>query len=229
MNNCLNDFNIRKKEVDEYCNFLEFLEKGDKVRIFHKNKRKDEKNLKITDLQKTLKANLMLLLYNLVESTVRNLLIQIYDELKTKKIDFDILIPTFRKKIIKQLEECNIEELEKGFVMISNDIVTIPFHLNQDKILQKMISGNVDAKKIRELGKTFGFSTPTHSQNIHGEDLLKIKNYRNELAHGSQSFNDIGKNLTVPEIIEIKKRTFSYLEQLIKNIETYLQGQKYKK
>ena len=59
--------------------------------------------------------------------------------------------------------------------------------------------------------------------------LLKIKNGRNNLAHGDQSFEEYGRNLAIQDIVSMKVKVFSFLDELIEKVEKYLQEQLYKK
>lgn len=52
--------------------------------------------------------------------------------------------------------------------------------------------------------------------------LLYIKDLRNQLAHGSISFEQSGENLTVDDLKELKERTVNYLEEVIQSFSTYV-------
>jgi DNA-binding phage protein len=54
-----------------------------------------------------------------------------------------------------------------------------------------------------------------------------IKNKRNDLAHGNKSFAEIGKDITVEELLKIKEEVTAYLEQILNNINQYITGQDY--
>jgi len=86
------------------------------------------------------------------------------------------------------------------------------------------ISGNIDAKKIRKLAQQIGFA-----ESRNGRSLEKIKNKRNRLAYGEQTFYDVGKNFTLNELNNFKQETFDYLSDVILKIEKYILDQKYMK
>ncbi|MEM9219837.1 MAG: MAE_28990/MAE_18760 family HEPN-like nuclease [Cyanobacteria bacterium P01_F01_bin.150] len=52
--------------------------------------------------------------------------------------------------------------------------------------------------------------------------LLYIKDLRNQLAHGSISFEQSGENLTVSDLKELKKRTVNYLEEVVQSFSAYV-------
>lgn len=60
-------------------------------------------------------------------------------------------------------------------------------------------------------------------------ELKTIREYRNQLAHGEQSFEEIGRNLSVMQLNEMVRRTYDYLEQMIDIIVQYLEEEKFKR
>lgn len=78
------------------------------------------------------------------------------------------------------------------------------------------------------ISQDYGFSAKNISKGAKGgKDLLTIKTNRNDLAHGTKSFSEIGRNYTVTELQEMKEAAFAYLDSILKNIESYIQKQEY--
>jgi hypothetical protein len=50
---------------------------------------------------------------------------------------------------------------------------------------------------------------------------------RNDLAHGNKSFANVGRNVTIGDILQIKEEVVEYLRQILTNIENYLENQEY--
>ena len=86
------------------------------------------------------------------------------------------------------------------------------------------ISGNIDAQKIRDIAKKFGYLEPKD-----GRGLQTIKDKRNQLAHGEFTFSDIGKNYTSNDLIEYKSEVVSFIEGVLNNVEVYINTKGYKK
>jgi MAE_28990/MAE_18760-like HEPN len=174
------------------------------------------------ELLKTLKASGFLLLYNLVEATMRNIIEAIFDELRSEGTSYDDIRPELKKVVLKNLKKRNPDEIFSSIAAISIDIITAGF----DK--ENLFSGNIDGRKIRETAIEYGFSHLTdHSKTGGGNDLLTVKANRNDLAHGIKSFAEIGRDRTVDNLLEIKNKVISYLKQILKNIETYLGNKEY--
>jgi hypothetical protein len=85
--------------------------------------------------------------------------------------------------------------------------------------------GNWDDSSIENISKRLGFemtvSHPVYSavKRPFRDDLgplSLIKDLRNRLAHGSISFAECAENETVGGLIELKEKTVSYLEEVVK-------------
>ena len=216
------DFDERAQEVSKYFLFLKNLEKGS-IKLGMGNENKKIKDID-TELLKTLKATGFLLLYNLIESTMTNGIEAINDKIKDDKIYFDNLKDELRVIIIKNFNKNkSAKDLAQKIQNISVSIVS------EGLDNKKRFSGNVNNEVIKELSKSYGFSAQTHKKTRDGNDLINIKNHRNDLAHGSQSFKEIGRNTTADELLEIQKRVVCYLREILQNIETCISKQEYLK
>ncbi|MDZ7992312.1 MAG: MAE_28990/MAE_18760 family HEPN-like nuclease [Nostoc sp. EfeVER01] len=218
------DFDDRAQEVSRYFLFLKNLEQGS-IKLSMGNAKNTKTKSINNDLEKTLKATGFLLLYNLVESTMRNAITTIFDEFQNKNISFDDATNKIKKIIIKNFKDNNsTDTLLQNINNISCDIISSSF----DK--EKLFSGNIDARKIRQTSEMYGFSCTTNSKKTKdGSDLLTVKTNRNDLAHGFKSFEEVGRDATADELLEIQKRVISYLKGILENIESYLSNKEYLK
>ncbi|NEO99516.1 MAG: hypothetical protein F6K58_12710 [Symploca sp. SIO2E9] len=215
------DFDERTREVSKYLMLIKNLEQGTIQLSMGVNKQKIRKIE--SDLEKTLKATSFLLLYNLTESTMRNAIEIIFDELSKEGISFDKIRKEIKVIIIKNIQNNHSpENLLNKINTIAVDIISASFDRD------KLFSGNLDAKKIRKTAETYGFSCKTDSRKTgNGSDLLTVKIHRNDLAHGVKSFKEVGKDVSADELLKIKKKVVSYLKQILQNIETYLANKEY--
>ncbi|BAZ83886.1 MAE_28990/MAE_18760 family HEPN-like nuclease [Dolichospermum compactum] len=216
----LDDFDERAKDVSDYLCFLRDLEQGEILLS------KDGAISKIDpELDKSLKATGFLLLYNLVESTMRNAIQSIFDEMSKKGVSFDQLKIEIKRIILqnvkKNVQECGVNDFVEQIENIVKDIIQSGF--NRDDLF----SGNVDAKEIKNIAKKYGFSSKTDVATRDGIDLLSIKKNRNDLAHGVMSFKEVGQNTSAENLVEISERVIKYLRQILENIDEYLVKQEY--
>lgn len=214
------DFNERSKEVSKYFMLLKSLEQGT-TKLSMQGQGGTSKIKEIdSELIKTLKASGFLLLYNLVESTMRNAIQAIFDELQGQRVSYDQIRPELKKIVLKNLKKRDPDKIFSSITAISIDIIMAGF----DK--EDLFSGNLDGRKIRTTATEYGFLHRTDSAKTgDGIDLLIIKSNRNDLAHGLKSFAEVGKDKTADELLEIKNKTVTYLRQILQNIEQYLSNQ----
>lgn len=208
----LKDFNERSKEVETYFSIFSNIDQYPTRNT----------NLK---LEQTLRATGFLLLYNLIEATMRNGIEAIFTDITNKNISFDILKSEIQLIILENIRKNKSpKNLLKDLNNISIDIISASFSTD------KLFSGNVDSRKIKNIANLYGFSCETDAQKTqNGNDLLRIKNNRNDLAHGFKSFEEVGRETNTEELLDIKDRVINYLQKIVENIEEYISNQEYLK
>ncbi|MFW2554256.1 MAE_28990/MAE_18760 family HEPN-like nuclease [Aliarcobacter butzleri] len=225
MVNTKTDFDQRKKEIEDYFSFLDILDKETTFLKYMKDAQYIEEEIS-KDIQRILIANSFLILYNLIEATIRNSIVEIYEKIREDGVSYNDLSQNLKKIWIKNktknLKEgnFNVNTLQTNVESIINNVID-----NEIVLLTKDdidISGNIDAEKIRTLAKEIGFDKTSN-----GSNLVTIKNKRNGLAHGNHTFYDVGKDFTVGDIENFKKETFLYLQDVITNIEKFINERKY--
>lgn len=233
-------FDARCEEIKHYMLFIKSIE-PDKTYIGLNETQHDNhviepfvssdqaaRSVISNETKKILKANVYLLLYNLVESTVRNTLEAIYNHLQIKKVSFHDIRQELQVEILNNLKRyiqknSDSKEFNQRISDISKDIVYMTFNV-KDKF-----NGNVDAKLVREKFERMGFSILADRSTRNGVDLLSIKDQRNSLAHGILSFCDCGKNLVASDLDKMFDRTKDYLTALIQSSEDYIVKEAYKR
>ena len=211
------DFQDRVAEIGDYFIFIQNVEKGDTEL--------KQRNLDVSaysvqereNLLRTFKASAFLLLYNLMESTVTNAVEAIFDELTDQGTTFDSCCNEIRRIVLSNLKQCDIDHLLSSMNCLAIDVVNKTFRK------ERIVSGNVDARKIKEVAKEYGFTPPSAD----GGDLLTVKSNRNDLAHGSKSFAEVGRDYTMEELITIKNKVIYYLNAMLNNVATYINQRHY--
>ena len=166
----------------------------------------------------------MLILYNAIEASVRDGIQAIYDELDQKRIPYGNLKDTFRKRVLRDFKKHASQEKDHNMADVAVDLINKSFKAD------KLFSGNVDARIIRDQAAELGICLNlVFSQTKNGEDLVKIKHQRNNLAHGIATFSQVGKEYSLREIEEIEKHSMAYLHAVLLSIDSYLSNQEYLK
>jgi hypothetical protein len=225
------EFESKVEEIDEYFSFIRtttFLERE-----------VDETKIVIVSMTvfNVLKANLFLLLYNLIESSFKNALEKICIEITDSQLTYIEVVPAIKKlwleKNYKNFENIRFpREMKKSehimniIESITEDIIEIRFYSNQENRKNDDISGNIDAREIDKINKKYGIEL-INNTNIKREYLLTIKNQRNNLAHGDESFNECGESYTIYELEEIKSESVDYMRFILNNIKEFINEKKY--
>ena len=211
------DFKDRIIEVEAYFNFMQNIDNGTihlttsnlQIPSYSSNDREN--------ILRTLKASAFLMLYNLMESTVSNAVEAIFIELSSKNVSFDACRNSLRIIILNNLRQHKPAEIIPFLKRIEVDVIFKTFRKDE------IVSGNVDARKIRKFATEYGF----HSPAVKGNHLLTVKSKRNDLAHGTKSFMEVGRDYPMNEMLDIKNQVIAYLQTMLNNIETYLLDKDY--
>lgn len=211
------EFEERKKEIRRYLKFIARLD-SKKIQLSESgSSERAYEHSEEQELLKTLKANLFLLLYNLIEATTKNSIEAIFDRLSRESVSFDVCRSELKQVVLKNLKGHSVDKIHVSLGSIANDIITKTFRKDN------LFSGNVDERKIRETAENYGFAHPR----ANGNELLTVKSMRNDLAHGDKTFSAVGADYDVPRLRKIALQVFKYLGEFIKNIELYLKSKLY--
>lgn len=173
---------------------------------------------------KVLRAGTFLVLYNLIEATTRSSITAIHDEIKSKGITFENLNDELREEVIRIFHSSVDTDDLKGCSNFSMSFVSVALDVGVK------LSGNVDARKLKKLSRTYGFSHESNrSITRDGEDLLTIKTNRNDLAHGLKTFEEVGEGNTASDLISLYRRSALYMGSIVSNIEKYIDEAAYLK
>ncbi|MDQ6962669.1 MAG: MAE_28990/MAE_18760 family HEPN-like nuclease [Mariprofundaceae bacterium] len=206
------EFEKRVSEVELYHDFISTV--IDKKPLL--NFGKEALNEKIDkDIYPILKANMFLLLYNLVESSFKEALHHLSEQINNSNLKYKDSIPEVRKLWIEcekryfEKNPNNVKKLEYFYSIIENikeENLSVPSSLKGANM-----SGNLDSKKVKDCMKRYGITLNTEK----GKKLVIVKNKRNNLAHGNVSFRECGRDLVTSELKEIKKDVIDFMRTVI--------------
>ena len=218
MNSVKADFSQRASEVRRYFRFVISTANSEFEIRASQNANPALPPEELDELLKTLKASCYLLLYNLVESTMRNMVEAIFDEFRKENLHFDECREEIKRLVLVNFKSRSTDKILAKLQNIAHDVVTETF------VAKETFDGNLDAKSIRETAAKFGYVPPTDKT---GLMMRSVKENRNDLAHGNKSFSDIGKDTTPDRLEAARKQTVVILFLTIKNVSAYLAGKRY--
>jgi len=220
----INDFEKRASEIKLYFKLLERV--VEEEACLYLPEKKTHKYIEFDgELQKVMKANMFLLLYNLAESSIKQSLSEIYDTITSEGVKYKDVKEEIQKIWIdtkyQNFNQMGTDRIYKVLNNILEDLIEIEFDAS------KKISGNIDGRKIREFAEQTGFSTRTHHSLNDGVKLHQVKTQRNKLAHGDLSFAECGRNYTISDLKVIYNQVVKYLRRILLNIEAFLSDKSY--
>ncbi len=230
----IQDYQTRVEEVEIY---FAFVLQVDQIETHKKQNHQLSDGNQITikrDLQKVIRANCYLLLYNLIESSVRNGLWHIYDAILDEAVTFNEVSEKIKTIWLAQkTSELNDINSHKKFSEKINELITQqmmsnPIEMSKNRI---SLSGNLDYRSIDQIINDYGFhgriSVPNMSKLK--KALLKVKSERNALAHGNKSFRQAAEIITIQDLVEYKDLIVIYLQDITNNIIEFIDNKRYKK
>jgi hypothetical protein len=224
------EFKNKAEEINEYFSFIETTT--------HLRLNETSNTIQVSKtVHNVLKANLFLLLYNLVESSFKNALENICININNDILKYKEIIPELKEmwieKEYKNFENCTIPKNTKKskFIMnkiesITNDIVKIEFYKDEKKLKNDDISGNLDAREINRISKKYGAKVE-NIPSIDTNPLQTVKSKRNNLAHGDETFSECGESYTMNELKEINKNSIKYMNFILEHIQKFINEKKY--
>lgn len=224
-------FEQRSEEVSRYFDFLKKIDASRATALARYDDQSGESLIVYEvvisrELIKTMRANGYLLLYNLVESTMTNAVDAIHRCFLQEDCCFDELTAELKKIVLFNFRKA-INGDGRKIIEAGHPIHRSMMEFGYDK--KKLFSGNLDAREIRSTAERYGFKIAEHDHSLSrgGTRLLKVKEKRNELAHGHVSFEDCGHETSLEELIEISAETQVYLNAVLEGIEDYINQRSY--
>ena len=217
---------IRKGEVKNLLNFAKFVENGEGI------VNGVEASFDNITVNTSLKASIIVMLYNVIESTMTKSLNKIHNAFETENLKYDDLNDSIKKTMLTYYQYAMNKSADVhksvSYVMELIDLLKLntTFSLSYEDLSKSysLYSGNLDSRKIVDVVTKYGVN---FSEQV--SELKTIKDYRNKLAHGELSFEEVGREVSIPQLERLQERTFEYIEKVIMALETYLSNKEYKK
>ncbi len=217
-----NEFNSRAAEIEAFFDLMTKLASDQPEITFTDDQGERRTEPVNADAVKVFKGAGFLVLYNLVESTMTNGIVAIFDELKQKKVRFESARAEIRAAAIRNMRRNGPDDVHARMTDVALDLLTISFKPST------LFSGNLDARKVRDAAEEYGFESATDAKiTKDGTILLNVKTNRNDLAHGDKSFAEVGREHDGLEMSKIKAQVVSYLGGILANIERYISTSMY--
>lgn len=221
MENLLETFEERLREIESYLQLLEAIER--QVRSGPPRLGRDGP-LITADQQKILYSSVYLQLYNLIEATITRCVDRVCTAAAEGWLPGD-LSTHLRREWVRFTARTHVElnyenRLKHAFALFEELAQASPV----SKLKIEKTGGNWDDDEIESIARRIGFSLrisqPVYrgiKQPIRNDKgpLALIKELRNDLAHGSISFVECGDGATVADLRVLADKTAGYLREVV--------------
>lgn len=212
-------YNDRKNEIEFYFSVMLEVEDDSKNTI---NTIDNQRFFRI------MKSNFLLMLYNLVEATFTTGMMELYDQVASEGCSYNSVIDELQE-IWRNSKVKEVYKASSGLTTYTNRVKAIVEDITQNTplILRKGmlgVNGNLNAKLIKEI-------CDNHRIRYRVSDdkyaLEKVKQKRNALAHGDESFSRCARDFTMSDLETIKDAVLLFMDEIIQGIEKYCTEKQY--
>lgn len=224
----------KKEELNYYLKKLCFLDElsTNNTNIDFKREMVSD-NYSLTDFILILKSNSFMMMYNMVESTVKEIIYAIYDQINISKVTYKKINSDLKKlwetyqfrHLIKnrQAKQDTYENQVHETIKIA--ISRRSISLDHDNL---KLSGNADFDVISEIFYEMGINIKQEKIAKYSGDLADIKTHRNDLAHGGTSFIESARDTSINDLLSMASNVENCLEQIIKIANDYVENEEFK-
>ena len=162
------------------------------------------------------------MMYNFVESCLRDAIVAIRNDIHTGNYEFKQLTEFWQSDITKAHF---YERLSQGtnhaeFIVDVTNFTKLPVRWSQPE-KRLPFSGNLDQSLVLRLSKDLKCNWKPPKGTLGGAYLTVIKTNRNDLAHGAETFEDVGTAVDVKMMINELDRIRKFLLSFVDCLERY--------
>jgi len=211
------NFNKRLNEVSFYLRGLSDLEKrvGAPGRGFYRS----------TATLAASRAAAFIMIYNCVEFAIREAVVDLRTHIKSARPSFELITSYWQDEIVRAHFRKKLYEGTNHISLLEEFRKFVPGRLDWpglDGIEKLPFAGNIDHQRLIKFAQDIGargWRPPAKS--LGGADLVLVKDARNDLAHGDETFENIGANYSVKDIADKLRRIRLFVSSFIRMMERY--------
>ena len=216
-------FAHRKEDVEAHfrcLNFINGVESHRQMPIVDTNSGREM----MVDLQMQccIKAQTLVLLYNMVESTICECLNFIYDAVADDGLTYADLTDEMRYMWTQSCKRGKRPEADL------DDAAKMPLIVDFEEMAINT-SGSIDIRKIYEAFEKHGCAIDEDKRDECGNSFLTVKNKRNLLAHGNVSFSQCGASYTFSNLEKMRTDIITFLTIVIAVTKKFVEDKKYRR
>jgi hypothetical protein len=176
------------------------------------------------------RAATFIMIYNCVEYGTKEALALVRDEAATRVAKFEELVEYWQHEIVRSRYGRKLSEgvnVESFLVDIRKSMPIQPLSLKQSRPLP--FGGNINHERLIDLARKIGDRSwkPPRSS-LGGSDLELVRQARNDLAHGDETFENVGSLYSIDDISDKLGRIRTFMCSYIRMLERYRINSRYR-
>lgn len=197
---------------------------------FEKRQRSNVKrNAQNKRLIASLRATTYVMLYNALEEAMRSIMRSIREKIEGEGINFFGASDFWR---LDALQAALLDKLQAGTnhgqVLVDTlPLTNSPLFWDEIKKGRLPFSGNFGQLSAMKLRDDLAMSWTAPASTLGGSDLENIRERRNALAHGLESFEEAGGKVTASDLLDVLKRVRSFMISFVEALEQYRDDRAY--
>jgi hypothetical protein len=175
------------------------------------------------------RASAFIMIYNCMEFGARESLIRLRQDIAASGYGYDRLKSYWQEEIVhahfhERLQQgCNNAQLVRDFSAFAPGVVTW-----RNAIDRLPFPGNVDNLQLLKLAEKLEVTWRPPRSSLGGSDLVLVRQLRNVLSHGSETFEAVGSQFSTSDISDKFDRVRTFMVSLIRALERYRVRQLYR-
>ena len=217
------NFTLRLEDVEAHFRCLDFITKVESHRQIPIVDPTTGQQL-VVDLQMQccMKAQTLILLYNMVESTICDCLNYIYDVIADEGLLYSDLTDEMRR-----MWTASYKRAGRAETTLREDL-KMPLKAEFVGIATNT-SGNIDIRKIYNIFNDHGCPIAETKREECGNSFLTVKNKRNLLAHGNVGFSQCGSSFLFSDLDTMRRNITVFLLIVIDATKQFVHTKGYKR
>lgn len=177
-----------------------------------------------------MKSNFILMLYNIVESTISSGIQEIYENLMSEHCTYNMVIEELQN-LWRNYKISEVYRPESKLSTYTNKVKEMVGDITSDTPIlfyknMSGLNGNLNARQIKRICDIHKIR---YSASDDDQILDKVRKKRNALAHGDDSFSRCTRDLTLDDLESIKDTVFQFLSSIITGMNDYCEQKLYLK
>jgi hypothetical protein len=207
-------FRIRAKEVRAYLRSLQSLE--------DKHKRPGRGFYRASAAITASRASAFIMIYNCVEYAAREAVVELREDIQSNAGAFDVVVAHWQEEIVRAHFYDQLRQGTNYVDFLKEVTAFFPGRLDWSHAKRELPSrGNLDQNELFALVRRIGYRWRPPKKSLGGSDLQLIRQMRNDLAHGQESFETVGAQYTTQDIIEKFERVRYFMLSFLKMLARY--------